>query len=147
MQLISIRAHKIFIIQLPIAVCALKRIVWLQVENLFRQHRRRLTLYKSDGSELTEGESLLQLSKTSLHACVLGEKPSGDLQASPGPCCMFVNVHATNKDQKGTLLLENPRGSGVSSSDDLFKQVHFFVQCPHSYDFDRLCLAFITRFV
>ena len=104
---------------------------WLQVENLFRQHRRRLTLYKSDGSELTEGESLLQLSKTSLHACVLGEKPSGDLQASPGPCCMFVNVHATNKDQKGTLLLENPRGSGVSSSDDLFKQVHYLLSAIH----------------
>ena len=95
------------------------------MENLLGQKHRRLALYKSDGSLLTESDDLLRHSGKSLHAFVLGEKPSGKLTDTPTPCCMFVNVQVLENGQKGTLLLANPHGDALTSTENLLKQVGY----------------------
>ncbi len=47
--------------------------------------------------------------------------------AAKAPGCMFVNVHVGENGQQGTLFLENPRGNGIQSAQDLELQVRSYI--------------------
>ena len=91
---------------------------------MFGQQGRNLTLYTTDGSAVSAGARLHQLSSRTLHAFVGGRKPEAPLRDLGAPCCYFANARAVGAGgEKATLVLENPRDVIVQSLDHLQAQV------------------------
>ena len=82
-----------------------------------------MTLYKSDGSQLSNDTKVSALNARTLHVFLRNQKPETPLADVTAPCCYFVNVNAAGA--RGVLLLENPRDVMVESVEQLRAQVMY----------------------
>ena len=80
-----------------------------------------MTLYKSDGSQLSNDAKVSALNARTLHVFLRNQKPEAPLADVTAPCCYFVNVNAAGA--RGVLLLENPRDVMVESVEQLKAEV------------------------
>lgn len=80
-----------------------------------------------------------------------GKVSANNSSAGPSPFCRFVNIQLSGlqpqgvKGQRGTILLENPRGDYQLGSDELKKQVCFVLFTWRSAEF-RFFVRYFSKY-